>query len=240
MNDQTRTAAAVDTLLALKREFLMPCVFHFYRKPMELVRGEDSRVFDTTGKAYVDCYAGVGVTNCGHAEPGIVARAAAQLGTLAHTTFGGNPVCATAGLASLDFMREHRLEDVAARGGARLRAGLEALATRHACIREVRGLGLMLGVELVAPTGEPAGALLDDLLEALKDEGILAGKTGPHRNVLTLMPPLVITDAEIDQVLATLDAALATTTTARQQQPPPGGQATAAGVAAGAQSKRPK
>jgi len=98
----------------------------------------------------------------------------------------------------------------------------------------------MLGVELVAPTGEPAGALLDDLLEALKDEGILAGKTGPHRNVLTLMPPLVITDAEIDQVLATLDAALATTTTARQQQPPPGGQATAAGAAAGAQSKRPK
>jgi len=121
MNDQTRTAAAVDTLLALKREYLMPCVFHFYRKPMELVRGEDSRVFDTTGKAYVDCYADVGVTNCGHAEPGIVARAAAQLGTLAHTTFGGNPVCATAGLASLDFMREHRLEDVAARGprGAR-------------------------------------------------------------------------------------------------------------------------
>ena len=423
MNETSRDD--VDTLLALKREYLMPCVFHFFRKPMVLERGEGCRVFDTKGRAYLDCYSGVGVTNCGHAAPGIVARVTAQLGRLAHTTtiyltqpmlrlaealanfiggglrksffctsgseanetalllaklatgrngfialsrslhgrtyltsgitgmafwradpepptnihfapsptcsdcplklthpacglrcadsidellaqnpgeiaafiaepvqgngginvpppgyfervqeilrrhevlmimdeaqtgfcrtgkrfghqhwdiepdmitvckalgnglpiaalvatpvvaaaytkpgastFGGNLVCATAGLATLDFMRERRLEQAAATAGTRLRAGLEALAGRHTCIRDVRGLGLMLGVELVRPDGEPAGALLDDILEALKERGVLVGKTGPGRNVLTLMPPLVITDTEVDQVLATLN-----------------------------------
>ena len=415
----------VEQLLALKRDYLMPCVFHFFRRPMVLERGAGTRVFDTAGKAYLDCYAGVGVSNCGHAEPSIVARAAAQLGKLAHTTtiyltqpmlrlaeslagfiggslrksffctsgseanetalllaklatgrnsfialsrslhgrtyltsgitgmafwradpepptnvhfapsptcsdcplklsrpdcnlrcadaigdilrenpgevaafiaepvqgngginvpppgyfervqailrehgvlmimdeaqtgfcrtgrrfghqhwdiepdmitvckalgnglpiaalvatpavaaaytkpgastFGGNLVCASAALATLDFMRERRLEEAAARAGARLRAGLDGIAARHACVKEVRGLGLMLGMELVTPAGEPAGPLLDDLMETLKDLGVLTGKTGPGRNVLTLMPPLVITDAEIDQVLQTLE-----------------------------------
>jgi len=415
----------VEQLLALKRDYLMPCVFHFFRRPMVLERGAGTRVFDTAGKAYLDCYAGVGVSNCGHAEPSIVARAAAQLGKLAHTTtiyltqpmlrlaeslagfiggslrksffctsgseanetalllaklatgrnsfialsrslhgrtyltsgitgmafwradpepptnvhfapsptcsdcplklsrpdcnlrcadaigdilrenpgevaafiaepvqgngginvpppgyfervqailrehgvlmimdeaqtgfcrtgrrfghqhwaiepdmitvckalgnglpiaalvatpavaaaytkpgastFGGNLVCASAALATLDFMRERRLEEAAARAGARLRAGLDGIAARHACVKEVRGLGLMLGMELVTPAGEPAGPLLDDLMETLKDLGVLTGKTGPGRNVLTLMPPLVISDAEIDQVLQTLE-----------------------------------
>jgi len=422
---QTNTSDTVEAMLALKREYLMPCVFHFFRKPMVLERGEACRVYDTEGRAYLDCYAGVGVSNCGHAEPSIVARAVAQLGRLAHTTtiyltapmlklaealakfigggpkrsffctsgseanetalllaklatgrnafislsrslhgrtyltsgvtgmafwradpappdnvhfapsptcgdcplklqhpscglacaeavgdilrehpgevaafiaepvqgngginvpppgyfervqailrehgallvmdeaqtgfcrtgkrfghqhwdirpdmitvckalgnglpiaalvatdevaaaytkpgastFGGNLVCASAALATLDFMRERKLEQAAAAAGRRLRAGLDALARRHACMKEVRGLGLMLGVELVDAHGEPAGALLDDVLEALKDRGVLVGKTGPGRNVLTLMPPLVITDEEIDVVLRTLD-----------------------------------
>lgn len=425
----TEQPDTVEQLLALKRDYLMPCVFHFFRRPMVLERGAGTRVFDTDGKAYIDCYAGVGVSNCGHAEPGIVARAAAQLGKLAHTTtiyltqpmlrlaeslagfiggglrksffctsgseanetalllaklatgrnsfialsrslhgrtfltsgitgmafwradpepptnvhfapsptcsdcplqlsrpgcnlrcadaigdilrdnpgeiaafiaepvqgngginvpppgyfervqailrehgvlmimdeaqtgfcrtgkrfghqhwdiqpdmitvckalgnglpiaalvatpavaaaytkpgastFGGNLVCASAALATLDFMRERKLEDAAARAGDRLRAGLLEIAARHACVKEVRGLGLMLGMELVTPAGEPAGALLDDLMETLKDLGVLTGKTGPGRNVLTLMPPLVITDAEIDQVLHTLDEVFA-------------------------------
>jgi 4-aminobutyrate aminotransferase-like enzyme len=423
------TPDTVEQMLALKRDYLMPCVFHFFRRPMVLERGAGSRVFDSAGKAYIDCYAGVGVSNCGHAEPSIVARAAAQLGRLAHTTtiyltqpmlrlaealagfiggglrksffctsgseanetalllaklatgrnsfvslsrslhgrtyltsgvtgmafwradpeppsnvyfapsptcsdcplklsrpdcklrcaeavgdllrenpgeiaaliaepvqgngginvpppgyfervqtllhehgallimdeaqtgfcrtgrrfghqhwdiqpdmitvckalgnglpiaalvatpavaaaytkpgastFGGNLVCASAALATLDFMRDHRLEEAAARAGERLRAGLLGIAARHACVKEVRGLGLMLGMELVTPAGEPAGPLLDDLMETLKDLGVLTGKTGPGRNVLTLMPPLVITDAEIDQVLRTLDEVFA-------------------------------
>jgi 4-aminobutyrate aminotransferase-like enzyme len=415
---------AVQAMLELKRNYLMPCVFHFFRQPMVLEQGKGCRVFDTEGKAYLDCYSGVGVTNCGHSEPSIVARTTAQLARLVHTTtiyltapmlqlarsladfiggrctrsffctsgseanetalllaklatgrgafialsralhgrtyltsgvtgmafwradpspptnvhfapsptcaecplklqypncgikcadavgeilaahpgevaafiaepihgnggivvpppgyfervqailrehrvllimdeaqtgfcrtgrrfghqhwdiepdmitvckalanglpiaavvatpevaaaytkpgastFGGNLVCATAALATLDFMREHALEDAARRAGARLRAGLEDMARRYAAIREVRGLGLMLGVELVAADGAPIGAVLDDVLEDLKDRGVLVGKTGPGRNVLTLMPPLVISDAEIDTVLASL------------------------------------
>lgn len=425
MSNAPEASDDVATLLALKREFLMPCVFHFFKRPMVLERGAGCRVFDTDGKAYLDCYSGVGVVNCGHAEPGIVARVADQLARLAHTTtiyitrpmlrlaealagfvggglrksffctsgseanetalllaklatgrhgfialsrslhgrtyltsgitgmafwradpdppsnvhfapsptcgdcplklshpscglrcadaiddllrenpdeiaafiaepvqgngginvpppgyfervqeilhrhgvlmimdeaqtgfcrtgkrfghqhwdiepdmitvckalgnglpiaaliatpavaaaytkpgastFGGNLVCATAGLATLEIMRERRLDEAAAIAGARLRAGLLSLAARHRCVKEVRGLGLMLGVELVNDDGEPAGALLDDILEALKDRGVLVGKTGPGRNVLTLMPPLVITHDEVDQVLATLN-----------------------------------
>jgi 4-aminobutyrate aminotransferase len=122
------------------------------------------------------------------------------------STFGGNLVCASAALATLDFVREHRLEQAAEAAGRRLRAGLDALALRHPCVKAVRGLGLMLGIELIDAAGEPAGALLDDILEAVKDRGVLAGKTGPGRNVLTLMPPLVITNEQIDVVLTTLNA----------------------------------
>lgn len=419
----------VDTMLALKRKYLMPCVFHFFRKPMVLVRGKGAHVFDSDGKDYLDCYAGVGVTSCGHGEPSIVARAIEQLGRLVHTTtiyltepmlrlaeslaefiggtcaqsffctsgseanetalllaklatgrnafvalsrslhgrtyltsgatgmafwradpsppdnvhfapspvcsdcplqlqypgcglrcadevervienhpgevaafiaepihgnggiivpppgyfervqqilrrhgvllimdeaqtgfcrtgrrfghqhwdiepdiitvckalanglpiaaivatpevaahytkpgastFGGNLVCATAALATLDFMRARKLDAAAAQMGSRLRHGLEALARRYAAVKEVRGLGLMLGMELVDPDGAPASLVMDTILEELKDRGVLAGKTGPGRNVLTLMPPLVITAAEIDFLLNTLDSVMA-------------------------------
>ena len=65
----------------------------------------------------------------------------------------------------------------------------------------------MLGVELVQPDGEPDAALMDDLLENLKDRGFLVGKTGPDRNVLTLMPPLIINQSEIASLKIGLQAA---------------------------------
>lgn len=419
----------VKTLLELKQRYLMPCVFHFFRQPMALVKGEGVRLIDSEGKTYLDCYAGVGVSNCGHSEPSIIERAREQLTRLVHTTtiyltepmlrlaealakflggtcsksffctsgseanetalllaklatgrndfislsrslhgrtyltsgitgmtfwradpsppdnvyfapsplcsdcplklarpscglkcaeavgdilaehpgkvaafiaepvhgnggivvpppgyfervqailrehgvllimdeaqtgfcrtgrrfghqhwdiqpdiitvckalanglpiaaiiatpevaarynkpgastFGGNLVCASAALATLAFMERNELEVQAEAMGARLRSGLEALCAHHACIREVRGLGLMLGLELVDAEGMPAGALADDVLESLKDLGVLVGKTGPGRNVLTFMPPLVISAAEVDEVLQKLAAVLA-------------------------------
>ena len=421
--------ALVKTLLDLKQRYLMPCVFHFFRQPMALVKGEGVKLFDSEGKVYLDCYAGVGVSNCGHGERSIIERAREQLTRLVHTTtiyltepmlrlaeslatflggncsksffctsgseanetalllaklatgrndfislsrslhgrtfltsgitgmtfwradpsppdnvhvapsplcsdcplklsrpscglkcaeavgdilaehsgkvaafiaepvhgnggivvpppgyfervqailrehgvllimdeaqtgfcrtgrrfghqhwdiqpdiltvckalanglpiaaiiatpevaarynkpgastFGGNLVCASAALATLEFMEKNELEVQAEAMGARLRKGLEALCARHAVIREVRGLGLMLGMELVDADGMPAGALADDILEALKDRGVLVGKTGPGRNVLTLMPPLVISAAQVDEVLEKLAAVLA-------------------------------
>ena len=421
--------ALVKTLLDLKQRYLMPCVFHFFLQPMALVKGEGVKLFDSEGKVYLDCYAGVGVSNCGHGERSIIERAREQLTRLVHTTtiyltepmlrlaeslatflggncsksffctsgseanetalllaklatgrndfislsrslhgrtfltsgitgmtfwradpsppdnvhfapsplcsdcplklsrpscglkcaeavgdilaehsgkvaafiaepvhgnggivvpppgyfervqailrehgvllimdeaqtgfcrtgrrfghqhwdiqpdiltvckalanglpiaaiiatpevaarynkpgastFGGNLVCASAALATLEFMEKNELEVQAEVMGARLRKGLEALCARHAVIREVRGLGLMLGMELVDADGMPAGALADDILEALKDRGVLVGKTGPGRNVLTLMPPLVISAAQVDEVLEKLAAVLA-------------------------------
>jgi acetylornithine/N-succinyldiaminopimelate aminotransferase len=122
------------------------------------------------------------------------------------STFGGNAVCAAAANAVLDHLEEPGfLDDVAARG-LYLRRGLEKLARRHrSAIAEVRGLGLMLGVEL---TGEAA-----PVLKGLKDKGILAVKAGER--VLRLLPPLVIKRGEIRRLLTALDEVLATGAGAR-------------------------
>lgn len=428
--------AHAQRLLELKASYLIPCVHHFYRAPMVVERGEGCHVYDSGGKAYLDCYSGVGVTNCGHGEAAIIERAVAQLRKLVHTTtiyltepmlrlaealadfvpgklrrsffctsgseanegalllaklatgrtdfialtralhgrtwltagitgipfwrtdpnppdnvhfapsptcadcplgltfpschircaeavedilrahpdkvaafiaepihgnggiivpppgyfekiqailrrhgvllimdeaqtgfcrtgkrfgfqhwdiepdiltvckalgnglpiaafiatdaiaerysrpgastFGGNPVCAEAARGVLEFMQEHALDNAAENAGYHLRARLERLRERFPLIAQVRGLGLMLGVELVRDDGTPASAETDHLLETLKDDGVLVGKTGPGRNVLTLMPPLIITRAEIDTLEGALEAAFRAVTTARE------------------------
>jgi 4-aminobutyrate aminotransferase/4-aminobutyrate aminotransferase/(S)-3-amino-2-methylpropionate transaminase len=124
-------------------------------------------------------------------------------------TFGGNLVSCRAALATLAFHRRHGLGERSAALGARLLGRLRELQAGHAAVAEVRGLGLMIGVELRDGSGAPAGALADALLERLKDAGFLLGKTGPGRNVLTLMPPLVVEAEELDRVVEALDQALA-------------------------------
>lgn len=123
------------------------------------------------------------------------------------STFGGNLACASAALATLAFMVENKLDEKARLASTQIRAGLATLAARYPQISETRGLGLMIGMELTDLNGQPASALMDDLLEDLKDLGVLVGKTGPERNVLTLMPPLIIKDNEIEQLLTALDSA---------------------------------
>ncbi|PKM10697.1 MAG: aspartate aminotransferase family protein [Gammaproteobacteria bacterium HGW-Gammaproteobacteria-3] len=426
MTEQTLTP---EKLLALKAQYLMPCVYHFYRKPMVIVRGEGCHVYDQDGKAYLDAYSGVGVNNCGHCNPAIVERTTAQLHKLQHmttiyltepmlklaaalaaflpgklnrsffctsgseanegalllaklatgkndfialsrslhgrtyltagltgiafwrsdpqppqnihfaaspvcsqcpyqlqypachircadeieaiaeqqpqriaafiaepingnggivvppdgyfekvqailkkhgilmimdeaqtgfcrtgkrfgfqhyaiepdivtvckalgnglpisafiatdavaecytrpgaSTFGGNPVCAEAALGVLAFMQEHELDEKACVTGTLIRARLLRLQRQHPLIREVRGRGLMLGAELVRADGSPAVEELDALLEHLKDLGVLVGKTGPERNVLTLMPPLVLSGAEAKYLCTSLEQAFA-------------------------------
>jgi acetylornithine/succinyldiaminopimelate/putrescine aminotransferase len=117
------------------------------------------------------------------------------------TTFGGNPVCAAAALAVLDHLEAPGfLDDIAARGLSLVR-GLKKLARNHKnAIAEIRGLGLMLGVEF---RGEAA-----PVLKGLKEKGILAVKAGDK--VLRLLPPLVVKRGEIRQLLAALDEVLAT------------------------------
>ncbi|HEY6225315.1 MAG TPA: aspartate aminotransferase family protein [Gemmatimonadales bacterium] len=125
-------------------------------------------------------------------------------------TFGGNPVAMAAGLAVLDVIDQERLQENARVVGARLRAGLEELATRHRLIGDVRGRGLMLGVELVRDRGTKEAAREEsaELLERLRELGVLVGKGGLFGNVLRIKPPLCITAADVDYAIAALDRAL--------------------------------
>jgi 4-aminobutyrate aminotransferase-like enzyme/Ser/Thr protein kinase RdoA (MazF antagonist) len=126
------------------------------------------------------------------------------------STFGGNPVAAEAGLAVLDVVRDEDLIGRAAREGERLRSGLEELQSRHKTIGDIRGRGLLLGVDLVAnpETGEPNADLADAVVNSLRERGVLVGVTGPHENGLKIRPPLAIGDDEVDLLLRTLDASL--------------------------------
>jgi len=125
-------------------------------------------------------------------------------------TFGGNPVCMAAGLAVLEVIEEDRLQENARVVGARLKAGLETLKARHPLIGDVRGVGLMLGVELVRDRGtrEPAGAETLRLMEELRARQVLVGKGGIDGNVIRIKPPLCLGAADADHALNAFEDAL--------------------------------
>jgi 4-aminobutyrate aminotransferase-like enzyme len=127
------------------------------------------------------------------------------------STFGGNPVAAQAALAVLDVIEDERLIENAARVGSRLLRSLEAVAERHPAIGEVRGRGLLVGVELVGDGPEPApdAALAERVVDELREAGILIGRTGRHENVLKIRPPLVFADEHADAVADALRSATA-------------------------------
>ncbi|QVL33475.1 aspartate aminotransferase family protein [Telmatocola sphagniphila] len=123
-------------------------------------------------------------------------------------TFGGNLVSCAAALATLIFHKRHNLGDRSERLGNYLQGRLQEIQARCPTITEVRGLGLMIGVELKDSTKGPAPALVDQILESLKDSGFLIGKSGVGRNVITFLPPLIIEKTEIDALLVALEKAL--------------------------------
>jgi 4-aminobutyrate aminotransferase-like enzyme len=123
-------------------------------------------------------------------------------------TFGGNLVSCRAALATLRFHQRHDLGRRSEQLGSHLAGRLRQLQQRHPAIAEVRGRGLMLGTELRTAAGEPAAALTDSLLEGLKDAGYLIGKTGPGRNVLTFLPPLIVEAEQLDGLVDALDGLL--------------------------------
>jgi alanine-glyoxylate transaminase/(R)-3-amino-2-methylpropionate-pyruvate transaminase len=138
-----------------------------------------------------------------------IAEALAQ--RLHFNTFGGNPVSTAAGLAVLDVIEHEHLQDNARVVGARLKRGLQRIAERHALVGDVRGLGLMLGVELVRDrrTKEPASAETLEALELLRELGALVGKGGLAGNVLRIKPPLCLSSDDADFAVDALDHTLA-------------------------------
>jgi 4-aminobutyrate aminotransferase len=142
---------------------------------------------------------------------GVVARAEIMdcINAVSFSTFGGNPLSAAAGRATLRYVLDHDLQANARQMGGRLRTGLEELAAGTPWIVEVRGKGLMQAIEMVHPGGiEPDPARTAALLEACKAEGLLVGKGGLYGNVIRIAPMLNVSAAEIDEGLAALGGAV--------------------------------
>jgi 4-aminobutyrate aminotransferase-like enzyme len=127
------------------------------------------------------------------------------------STFGGNPVTCVAAKATIDLIEEERLMDNAHEMGTHFRSGLEALKEKHPAVGDVRGMGLMQGVELVKDrkTKEPAPQLANQVLERCRANGLIVGKGGLYANVVRMSPPLNIPKAGIDEALKILDKSLA-------------------------------
>jgi 4-aminobutyrate aminotransferase-like enzyme len=127
------------------------------------------------------------------------------------STFGGNPVACAAALAVLDVMAQEGLMEHAAEVGAYLHRALVEAIGGHERVAEVRGHGLLVGVELVndPSTGAPASAEAEAVINDLRERGVLIGVTGPGENVLKIRPPLVFGRAEADLLTTALRDALA-------------------------------
>ena len=129
-------------------------------------------------------------------------------------TFGGNPVSMAQGLATLEVIDEENIQQNALEVGTHLKNRLLELQDKHTLIGEVRGMGLMLGVELVRDrkTKEPANTEAADVLELCKERGLLIGKGGLCGNVLRIKPPMCLTTTDADFLVDCLDEVLGVVT----------------------------
>jgi 4-aminobutyrate aminotransferase-like enzyme len=125
------------------------------------------------------------------------------------STFGGNPVVTTAAKAVLDYIEEQDLLRNTEQVGAYLRGKLIDLKDKHALIGDVRGMGLLLAIELVEDrkTKAPATAATLQVMEAARENRIMLGRGGLYGNVLRLSPPMNIGRADVDEFILRLDAA---------------------------------
>lgn len=126
------------------------------------------------------------------------------------STFGGNPVSCAAALANLDVMQEEDLSGQAASKGNQIMAQLQEMASEHGMIGDIRGKGLMIGVELVTDrkTREPATKQAGAIRTSCREDGVLIGVGGQSGNVLRIQPPLTINESEIERVLDSVSKGL--------------------------------
>lgn len=135
---------------------------------------------------------------------------AAEPGTIGGT-YGGNPVACVASLATIAVMEERRLAARAADVGARIRARLERIAERTNVVGDVRGMGAMMAIELSygRDPDRPAKDVAQAAVTKCREQGVLVITAGPEGNVIRLLPPVVISDAELDRGLDVLEQAVA-------------------------------
>src|SRR5918996_5282447 len=143
----------------------------------------------------------------GLAIGGVIARAEVMdsIPSNSISTFGGNPLAAAGGLANLSYILDNELQANAQEMGARLKEGLRDAARAQPAVGDVRGKGLMIGIELVKPgTTEPWAEAASRVLEGARRRGVLIGKGGLYGNVMRISPPLTVSAQEVDEGLRAL------------------------------------
>ena len=151
----------------------------------------------------------------GHPVAGVVARADLVNGfreqVMYFNTFGGNPVQCAVGMAVLDVIEREHLQENALVVGEYTRDGLRALQSEHELIGDVRGHGLFIGVELVTDreAKTPAPAEVKNIINAMKNKGVLINYIGMYGNVLKMRPPLPFSKDNADLLLTVLEEVLA-------------------------------
>jgi acetylornithine/succinyldiaminopimelate/putrescine aminotransferase len=125
------------------------------------------------------------------------------------TTFSGSPLVCAAGCAAIDVLLDEKLTEKAAENGKYFKEKLEELQIKHSAIKEVRGIGLMLGIELKYD--------VQNLISKAMGKGVLVLSAG--RTVIRFLPPLVITKEQIDKVITVLDAIFEEEENARTSNP---------------------
>jgi 4-aminobutyrate aminotransferase len=128
-------------------------------------------------------------------------------------TYGGNAVACAAAIATLEVIKEEGLVERAAELGEHLMGALRGLAAEHPVIGDVRGLGLMVGVEFIAPNGSPDGEMARRVQLAALQAGLLLLTCGAHGNVVRWIPPLVVTREQIDEAVRTFGEVVAASET---------------------------
>jgi len=128
------------------------------------------------------------------------------------STYGGNPVACAAALANIQVMEDERLPEQSMKKGDYAMKRFREIAERNDFIGEVRGKGLMIGVELVKDQGTkaPASTLVGKIRDYCLTQRVLIGAGGAHGNVLRLQPPLVISNEQLDQIIDTIETGLTT------------------------------
>ena len=124
------------------------------------------------------------------------------------STFGGNHVSTAGALANLNYILDNDLQKNAAEVGGYLKERMLEMAEKHSVIGEVRGRGLMLGIELVGPGGDPDPKAAVRLLEACRERGLLVGKGGIKANAIRISPPMIVTREAAEEAAAILEEAL--------------------------------
>jgi 4-aminobutyrate aminotransferase len=125
------------------------------------------------------------------------------------STFGGNHLSTAGALANLNYVLEHDLQKNADEVGGYLKDRLVKMAEDHPVVGEVRGRGLMLGIELVGPDGEPNPPAAIGFMQVCREQGVLVGKGGINANAVRISPPLTITREAAERAADVFEEALA-------------------------------